>query len=238
MRVLRVAVVFVFMLGLAGCASGPTEDIIMPEVSGQRLDIALSDIERAGFSDEVEVVGGGLLGVLDESNWEVCEQTPNGGEAVTAAPRLIVERSCGGDDPAETEESAETEDPAPSEESDPSEPSDTPSGVDAAAIEAKFNEHLHNNFIESVDGMCDDAYTHWACFYDGVQGAPGYLRILLSTDGGWSESELSEMADATGRHWFNFIGCDFPDLDTIVVTINGLDHNVFRSETNADAMCS
>src|SRR5699024_8306633 len=81
MRVLRVAVVFVFMLGLAGCAAGPTEDIIMPEVSGQRLDIALSDIERAGFSDEVEVVGGGLLGVLDESNWEVCEQTPNGGEA-------------------------------------------------------------------------------------------------------------------------------------------------------------
>ena len=28
-----------------------------------------------------------------------------------------------------------------------------------------------------------------------------------------------------------------PDLRTIVVTINGLDHNVFRSSTNADALC-
>jgi hypothetical protein len=36
----------------------------MPDVQGQQLDVALSDIKRAGIDDEAEVIGGGLLGVL------------------------------------------------------------------------------------------------------------------------------------------------------------------------------
>ena len=105
---LSLAVAGVLVLGLAGCGSG--EDPVMPDVVGQQLDVALSDIERAGISDEVEVLGGGLFGVVDESNWEVCDQIPAAGEAVTDAPRVTVDRSCS-DDAAEPSEGA-TEEPA------------------------------------------------------------------------------------------------------------------------------
>lgn len=71
----------------------------MPDVQGQQLDVALSDIKRAGVDDEAEIIGGGLLGVLDESNWQVCSQTPDAGQAVTVQPRLTVDRSCSNDAP-------------------------------------------------------------------------------------------------------------------------------------------
>ena len=47
---------------------------VMPDVKGQKLDVALSDIKRAGFEDKVDVVGGGIFGVVVKSNWEVCGQ--------------------------------------------------------------------------------------------------------------------------------------------------------------------
>jgi hypothetical protein len=66
----------------------------MPDVLGQTLDVALSDIKRAGVEDEVEVLGGGTFGVVVESNWQVCEQLPAAGQELTEAPRLTVDRSC------------------------------------------------------------------------------------------------------------------------------------------------
>jgi beta-lactam-binding protein with PASTA domain len=75
----------------------------MPEIVGERLDVALSDIERAGFDEEVEVLGGGTFGVLDESNWTVCSQEPVSGEEITSAPRITVDRSCTGDDQGDPE---------------------------------------------------------------------------------------------------------------------------------------
>lgn len=74
----------------------------MPDVKGQKLDVALSDIKRAGFEDKVDVVGGGMFGVVVESNWEVCGQSPAAGQALTAAPQLTVARSCGNETPAPT----------------------------------------------------------------------------------------------------------------------------------------
>ncbi|MFT3797102.1 hypothetical protein [Microbacterium sp.] len=69
----------------------------MPDVTGKSLDVALSDIERAGLGDDVEVLGGGLFGVVEKSNWQVCVQTPVAGEIVTGKPRLEVDRSCDDD---------------------------------------------------------------------------------------------------------------------------------------------
>lgn len=66
----------------------------MPDVAGTQLDAAKSDIERAGFGGEVEVLGGGMFGIVNESNWQVCEQLPPAGETVTDTPRLTVARSC------------------------------------------------------------------------------------------------------------------------------------------------
>ena len=116
----------------------------MPNVTGERLDVAKSDIGQAGFADEVEVLGGGAFGVLVESNWVVCEQSPAAGEAVSGTPRLTVDRSCGDStavpsetpSPSETAESSET--PSPSEAAVPSE---TPSPSNEV-LTVKNNEEL------------------------------------------------------------------------------------------------
>lgn len=99
------------LLSLTACGNG--EDAAMPDVQSQRLDIALSDIGRAGYdSDDVEIVGGGVFGVVDESNWSVCAQEPAAGDTIGDAPRLTVERTC--DDELDPEDIAveETENEA------------------------------------------------------------------------------------------------------------------------------
>lgn len=91
---------------LAGCSSESTT-VTMPDVIGKSLDVALSDVERAGFGDEVEVLGGGIFGVLDESNWTVCSQEPDNGTEVSSAPRLTVDRTCDTEDAPEPAQGAE-----------------------------------------------------------------------------------------------------------------------------------
>lgn len=98
MRALRVAVAFIVLFGLVGC--GGDKLPAMPTVVGQKLDVALSDIKRAGFSNDVEVLGGGVLGVIDKSNWTVCEQEPAAGQAMTSTPRLQVARICASASPS------------------------------------------------------------------------------------------------------------------------------------------
>lgn len=62
-KVLRLVVGFAFVIGLASCGSKPdavtVTPVVMPDVVERTLDVALSDIKRAGFEDEVEVLGGG-----------------------------------------------------------------------------------------------------------------------------------------------------------------------------------
>ena len=251
MHVRRLIVAFAVTLSLTACGGPPAAEPVMPDVVGTTLDVAKSDIERAGFHGDVEVLGGGIFGVVDEKNWQVCKQLPLAGEAIADTPRLEVDRSCDVEGP--TPEGTPSA-PAPSETAPTPEPSPTPSDepaeteepkvetpddsrASAKAIEKKFKEHLHNNGIKKISAMCDKARTHWACFYDGVRGDSSELWVILTTDGGWSSGELEDMAFTAGLHWFNFIGCDFADLDVIVVQINGLDHNVFRRDTNADALC-
>ncbi len=102
----------------------------MPDVATRQLDIALSDIERAGFEDEVEVVGGGTFGVVDESAWTVCAQEPAAGSTIDSAPRLIVDRTCDDEKPPNDAES-------------PAAPDDTPAGENKESdTEPKVNESL------------------------------------------------------------------------------------------------
>ena len=265
-------IVFLLTVGLVGCGSDGedaspkvpdvtedasttvpdvTEDASpkMPDVTGIRLDVAKSDIERAGFDEEIEVIGGGTFGVANESAWVVCEQLPAKGEAIGDSPRLTVDRSCGDDEDGDADEPADTTSPdttaQPAEEEKAEEevaPAPAPTGIDAQAMEAAFIAGLDHPITDMCASTMDDptwtSGPHWACFYDGVEAAPGFLRINLTTDGGYAPEELVEMANDTGRAWFNFIGCEFPNLDMIVVTINGLDHNVPRSSTKADLLCN
>jgi beta-lactam-binding protein with PASTA domain len=93
------------------------EETVMPDLTAKRLDIALSDLERAGYGDEPEVLGGGMFGVVDQSNWTVCDQSPAPGESVTNTPRLTVDRSCEGLDTNEGEDTQvadeSSEEPSP-----------------------------------------------------------------------------------------------------------------------------
>lgn len=98
MRMRRAAAGFALMLVVAGCggsSEGAADAPKMPDVVGKQLDVAVADIASAGIEDEPEIVGGGTFGVIDESNWKVCEQSPAADEDVTTAPELTVDRSCG-----------------------------------------------------------------------------------------------------------------------------------------------
>jgi len=66
----------------------------MPNLIGRRLDEALSDLAAAGFPGEAAIEGGGTFGVVDESNWTVCAQSPDPGEPLESA-ELSVDRKCG-----------------------------------------------------------------------------------------------------------------------------------------------
>lgn len=117
MKALRLAAGFALILGLAGCGEsdeGTPTATVMPDLVGQQLDAALTAIEDAGFEDDVDFSGGGTFGIVDESNWTVCDQTPAAGASITDAPQLAVDRSCddgGGGEPETTTEPPETSAP-------------------------------------------------------------------------------------------------------------------------------
>lgn len=97
MRAIRLGAVWLLVWAVASCSTsskGTSETILMPDVTGRTLDLALDDIKAAGFGDKVDVIGGGTFGVVNESNWQVCEQSPGPGQPIAATPRLSVERSC------------------------------------------------------------------------------------------------------------------------------------------------
>jgi hypothetical protein len=155
-------VVALMIVGIAGC--GSEKDPAMPDVTGKKLDVAQSDIKRAGFDDEVEVLGGGIFGVVKESNWEVCEQTPAPGKALTEAPRLKVDRDCGNDDANPSVE------PSP-------EPEETDSGTPSAepTLTIKNNPELAKLLSSDQDDALAASfakkYAGRAIEFDGNLGA-------------------------------------------------------------------
>jgi hypothetical protein len=74
---------------LAGGCGGEANRV--PQVEGKRLDVAQELLDDAGVG--YEVIGGGALGVLVRSNWEVCRQRPRAGKKAKTVD-LIVARSC------------------------------------------------------------------------------------------------------------------------------------------------
>lgn len=120
MKAFRWVLALAIVLGLAGC--GASKDATMPDVTGQKLNVAKDAIKDAGYDDKVKVQGGGVFGVIKESNWQVCKQSPKAGEVVTDTPRLTVDRTCdkGGSKATETPSRESSDSPSPqSPESDP-----------------------------------------------------------------------------------------------------------------------
>lgn len=156
---------------------------------------------------------------------------------VLAAAALLAFVGCGSSDNQTSTDTTTTAAATPS----PTPPEQAPPNyvVDPRDAVAAFRDAMGGGTIKS---MCRGNYSPsnpslWACYYDRVEGAPAYLRVVLSTPGGLSSSELDQLADRAGMHWFNFIGCDFSDLDTIVVRVNGIDHNYYRRDFPLAANC-
>ena len=66
----------------------------LPTLTGARLDHAQTALDRLGIGHDTS--GGGLLGILDASNWTVCATSPAAGRILAAGAkvRLFVARSC------------------------------------------------------------------------------------------------------------------------------------------------
>ncbi|UZN04801.1 DUF4839 domain-containing protein [Cellulomonas sp. S1-8] len=186
---MAVPILIALALGLAGCGSG--EGPVMPDVVGAQLDVALSDTDRAGIDpDEVEVVGGGLLGVVDESNWTVCEQLPAAGTAVSGKPRLVVDRSCGDgiakatESPTEPAEAAgEEATKEPPTEATPTVPADGPpltveSNADFAAI------------MQLRDGCSADLGTFAARYAGATVAFDGAIVAMNPHDGATTRYDI------------------------------------------------
>jgi predicted Ser/Thr protein kinase len=74
-----------------GGAPAAERGIELPDLTGERLDLAEQELRQRGFRPQVE--GGGLFGIVVPENWEVCESRPAAGEARRgAAVRLEVDR--------------------------------------------------------------------------------------------------------------------------------------------------
>jgi hypothetical protein len=133
------------LAALTGCAAGTASStppatqapavVAMPEVTGAQLDVALSDLARFGIPEEdVEIVGGGTFGVVNESAWLVCSQDPAAGEEAVAV-RVIVDRSCDeAQEPAADVTSPEPEDST--DDSESAEPDDSTGADDSADDES------------------------------------------------------------------------------------------------------
>ena len=157
---LGLSTVAMLVVVAAGCGAGEDASspaVVMPDVTGQQLDVALSDIERAGIDDEVEILGGGVLGVVVESNWQVCEQLPAAGEEVAAAPRLTVDRECPNGEPETTE--PETTEPETTEpettEPETTEPETTEPKITFEEVEAWLNGEESEITFEEVEAWLE-----------------------------------------------------------------------------------
>jgi hypothetical protein len=94
MRYGLLASVLLLAAVLAGGCGGDAnrEATRVPQVEGERLDVAQEILDDAGLG--YEVIGGGAAGVIVRSNWEVCSQRPPAGRRAESVD-LVVARSCG-----------------------------------------------------------------------------------------------------------------------------------------------
>jgi beta-lactam-binding protein with PASTA domain len=100
---LRLTLAVLMTVGIAGCGGGA--DGPVPDVVGSRLDVAKSEMADAGY--ETEEIGGGMFGIVNESNWTVCETRPAAGSSASDKVKLIVDRSCGTSPAASADEGTE-----------------------------------------------------------------------------------------------------------------------------------
>jgi beta-lactam-binding protein with PASTA domain len=87
---MRSVVALTMIFVLAGCG-GTAQPKPVPDVRGQRLDLAEDRLDVRGL--DYEEIGGGNLGIVIRSHWWVCDQAPAPGR-LGKTVKLVVERDC------------------------------------------------------------------------------------------------------------------------------------------------
>lgn len=184
----------VTVVSLEGCSGN--EPITMPDLVGKKLDAAKTDVQEAGFEEDVEVDGGGMFGIVVESNWTVCSQEPESGKAITDAPRLTVDRSCGEQDEGE----ATTESPT---ESATAEPESVPPAVVKDIRVDRLLDKLNSAGMGGI--QVGDRFRLTAELFEsdawGV-GSSGDFSVMLKAKGG-SDDLLVFIDEADADKWTN-----------------------------------
>lgn len=92
MKARATALAALLTMAATGCGGGRGTPV-MPTVTGSRLDVAKADLKDAGVEGKrVTVIGGGAFGVVNERNWEVCDQAPDAGQPAPGPVRMTVDR--------------------------------------------------------------------------------------------------------------------------------------------------
>src|SRR5436309_8687318 len=76
---------------LLATACGSTRPEVVPDVRGERLDVAEDTLDSSGL--RYATAGGGALGIIVRSHWYVCRQDPAPRNKATKV-LLTVARSC------------------------------------------------------------------------------------------------------------------------------------------------
>jgi beta-lactam-binding protein with PASTA domain len=86
-----IAAAVVSGLVLLGTGCGATHPKAIPDVTGQRLDVAEDTLDALGV--RYQTAGGGAFGIVVRSHWVVCEQSPPA-HRIAGSVLLVVARSC------------------------------------------------------------------------------------------------------------------------------------------------
>jgi hypothetical protein len=175
MRRLVLALAALSVIGLTTACSG--EPVVMPDVVGKTLDDAKKAVEKAGFDDDVEVEGGGVFGIVVESNWTVCSQAPSEGTEVSDPPALTVERDCGGNDAKGDGEDPKSEDAPETDSVETETPSDSSEPEAEQDLTVKNSPELRALLASSNQAF--DKHRAFAAKYEGAtivfDGAVGLI---------------------------------------------------------------
>lgn len=73
-------------------ASASTGSSQVPDLTGERLDVAEDALRQAGL--HYREIGGGTFGIVVRSQWVVCETNPPAGSPASGSVGLVVDREC------------------------------------------------------------------------------------------------------------------------------------------------